>query len=186
MDRSLSQLADRIHVPADTLVVFNSLNWRRNAVVETDLPPNPKLVDLTTREEVPLQVLFEKENFLHVRFIAKDLPAVGYKCFSVSYDASMAPKNKLPNESAIENPFYRITVDRATGSVSGIYDKQLQHELVDAASPYKFGEYVYVTGGDGDTQMINPFPALPPGESPSRPRGRGPGRRPVRASCPTP
>ena len=46
-----------------------------------------------------------------------------------------------------------------------IYDKQLQRELVDSKSPYKFGQYRYVTGGDGDTQMINPFPTLPPCDS---------------------
>ena len=41
MNRSLSQLADQIHVPSNTLVVFNSLNWRRDAIVETDLFDNP-------------------------------------------------------------------------------------------------------------------------------------------------
>jgi hypothetical protein len=85
MNRSLSQLADQIHVPANTLVVFNSLNWKRDAVVETDLFQYPKLVDLATNEAIPLQVLYQKEKFLHVRFLAKDLPAVGYKCFSVVY-----------------------------------------------------------------------------------------------------
>ncbi len=87
VNRSLSQLADQIHVPANTLVVFNSLNWRRDGVVETDLLEHPKLVDLTTHQEVPLEVLYEKEHFLRIRFLAKDLPAVGYKCFSISYSA---------------------------------------------------------------------------------------------------
>src|SRR5205823_7811018 len=85
MNRSLSQLADQIHIPANTLVVFNSLNWKRDAIVETDLFEHPKLVDLATQKEVPLQIVYAKEKFLHVRFLSKDLPAVGYKCFSISY-----------------------------------------------------------------------------------------------------
>ncbi len=164
MNRSLSQLADQIHIPANTLVVFNSLNWQRDAVVETDLFDHPKLVDLATQKEVPLEILYAKERFLHVRFIAKDLPSVGYKCFSISYGQSGPSENARSNEPTVENSFFRITVDPESGALKSIYDKQLQREIVDANSPYKFGQYLYVTGGDGDTQMVNPFPALPPGE----------------------
>jgi alpha-mannosidase len=164
MNRSMSQLADQIHIPANTLVVFNSLNWRRDVVVETDLFEHPQLVDLATHQEIPLQVLYEKEKFLHVRFLAKDLPAVGYKCFSISYGKQGSPENQRSMQQTVENPFYRIKVDEGRGALTSIYDKQLQRDIVDANSPYKFGEYLYVTGGDGNTQMINPFPALPPGE----------------------
>jgi alpha-mannosidase len=164
-NRSISQLANDIHVPKDTLVVFNSLNWRRDLVVETDLFEHPKLVDLATHQEVPLEVMSNKEKFLHVRFVAKDVPPVGYKCFSIEYAKEGGPAEpQRSNEDTIENSFYRIKVDETSGSISSIYDKQLQREIVDAGSPYKFGQYLYVTGGDGDTQMINPFPALPPGE----------------------
>ncbi len=164
MNRSMSQLADQIHIPANTLVVFNSLNWRRDVVVETDLLEHPQLVDLATHQPVPLEVLYHKEKFLRVRFLAKDLPSVGYKCFSISYGKEGPPETQRSMEQVIENPFYRIKIDEASGALTSIYDKLLQREIVDANSPYKFGQYLYVTGGDGDTQMINPFPALPPGE----------------------
>ena len=164
MNRSLDQLANEIHVPADTLVVFNSLNWKRDAVLETDLPLHSKLTDLTTHADVPLQVLSSKQDFLHVRFVAKDLPAVGYKCFQIAKSAAAPTQAKAAGDEIVENQFYRIKVDPSSGSLASIYDKQLQHELVDTESPYKYGQYVYVTGGDGDTRMINPFPALPPGK----------------------
>ena len=173
MNRSLSQLADQIHIPENTLVVFNSLNWQRDAFVETDLFEHPKLVDLTTQKEVPLQVLYEKENFLHVRFLAKDLPPVGYKCFSISYGETGRPASTRTSDPTVENSFYRLTVDPESGAVKSIYDKQLQHDIVDSASPYKFGQYLYVTGGDGDTQMVNPFPALPPGRLTVHPSEHG-------------
>jgi len=173
MDRSLSQLADQIHVPANTLVVFNSLNWKRDAVVETDLFEHPALVDLSTNQSVPLQVLYEKEGFLHVRFLAKDLPAVGYKCFSIVYGKSGRPEAQTSNEHTVENSFYRVKIDESTGALASVYDKQLQRELVDEKSPYKFGQYLYVAGGDGDTQMINPFPSLPPGKLTIHPSSSG-------------
>ena len=173
MNRSLSQLANEIHIPANTLVVFNSLNWQRDLVVETDLLEHPKLVDLTTHQEVPIQVLANKENFLHVRFLAKNVPAAGYKCFRIEYGKQGPSPLPRSNNPTVENSFYRVTIDSNSGAISSIYDKQLQRELVDPNSPYKFGQYLYVTGGDGDTQMINPFPALPPGELTVHPASEG-------------
>ncbi len=134
INRSMSQLADRIHAPANTLVVFNSLSWRRDAMVETDLFDHAKLVDIATGESIPLQILFHKEGFLHARFLVKDLPAVGYKCLQITYpqDTPAVPESgEAIGENAIENAFYRVKIDTATGAVASIYDKQLQRELVD-------------------------------------------------------
>jgi alpha-mannosidase len=164
MNRSLSQLAEQIHIPANTLVVFNPLNWRRDAMVEADLNPKSKLVDMQTGQDVPLDVVFAKEDFIHVRFLAKELPAVGYKCYSIASGGDSSAAVETSQQQTVENAFYRVKIDESTGSVASIFDKQLRRELVDTQSPYKFGEYVYVTGGDGDTQMINPFPALAPGD----------------------
>ncbi len=152
MNRSLSQLADQIHIPADTLVLFNSLNWRRDALVETDLFDNPTLTDLSTHENVPFEILDQKEKFLHVRFLAKDLPAVGYKCIQIEYGKQVTPEQPASDERTAENEFYKVTVDEETGALAGIYDKQLRRELVDHNSPYKFGQYLYVSGGDRDTE----------------------------------
>lgn len=173
MNRSLSQLADRIHIPANTLVVFNSLNWKRDALLETDLFEHPELTDLTTKQTVPLQILYAKEKFLHVRFLATDLPPVGYKCFSVSYGKEGGPSETPVSTTAIvENSFYRLTVDSGSGALSSLYDKQLRRELVDLHSPYKFGQYLYVTGG-GDTRLINPYPSLPPATLAVHPASNG-------------
>ncbi len=162
MNRSLSQLGDLIHVPAQTLVVFNSLNWRRDALIETDLFHNPKLTDLTTQQDVPLQILYEKENFVHVRFLAKDLPSVGYKCFRIEYTKDAPVQTRNEAQTTIENSFYRLTLAESNGAIASIYDKQLGREIVDTGSLYKFGQYLYVSGGDGDSGLINPFSSLPP------------------------
>ncbi|MGH9770549.1 MAG: glycosyl hydrolase-related protein, partial [Candidatus Acidiferrales bacterium] len=171
-NRSLSQLADEIHIPAGTLVVFNSLGWPRNAAVETDLPEGRTLTDLTTNRNVPFEVMYKKEGFVHVRFIAKDLPPAGYKCFKISKGNQPSPQTHS-DEQTIENAFYRIKVDPSTGSLDSIYDKKLGRELVNIHSPYKFGQYLYVTGGDGNTQIINPFPALPKAQLTVHPAGNG-------------
>ncbi len=162
-DRSMSQLADQIHIPANTLVVFNSLNWKRDLMVETDLNENSGIVDMSTQKPIALQVLSHQQRFKRVRFLSPDTPAVGYKCFSITRNQEPVTAPQNHTSQTIESDFYRITIDEKTGSLASVFDKQLGRELVDKASPYKFGEYLYVTGGDGVTQMMHPFPALPPG-----------------------
>src|ERR1019366_2872478 len=164
VDRSLSQLVDQIHVPAHTLVVFNSLNWQRDALVETDLFDHAVVTDLATGTNVPLEVMWARQGYLHVRFIARELPAVGYKCYAVAFPATgpAAPPQPEPTrDTVVENRFYRLTVDPASGAVAGIFDKQLNRDIVDGHSPYKFDQYLYVSGGDGNTQIMRPVSTWP-------------------------
>lgn len=177
-ERSLAQLAHNIHIPARTLVVFNPLNWKRNALVETELRKNEELVDLTTHDVVPFEVMWTKENFLHVRFLAGDLPPVGYKCFQIRpVTGGAASEPSAENIPVIENQYYRITIDAESGAVRSIYDKQLQRELADASSPYRFGQYLYVTGGDphgdGMNQMIHAYAEFPKAELTVHPASDG-------------
>ena len=174
--RSMSQLADQIHVPSNTLVVFNSLNWRRDALVEIDLFERAVVKDLSTGRDVPYQVLLKKEGFLRARFLAEDLPSVGYKCYAISYpeETPVAPSSpEAGREAVVENGFYRLTLDAASGAVSSILDKKLNREIVDQHSPYKFDQYLYVTGGDGDTQLKRPVKTWPLAELAVHPASGG-------------
>ncbi|MCL5005572.1 MAG: hypothetical protein M1404_03485 [Acidobacteria bacterium] len=52
----------------------------------------------------------------------------------------------LPISDVIENKFYRVKVDPESGAIKSIYDKELQRELVDTASPCRLNQHVYVPG----------------------------------------
>jgi alpha-mannosidase len=62
----------------------------------------------------------------------------------------------------LESPYYRVDLDPSTGAVRSIYDKQLQKELVDQSSPYRFGQYLYVSGGDKEPNSILQYRVLSP------------------------
>jgi len=85
-----------------------------------------------------------------VRYRADDVPAVGYKLLSVVDARSKTAEVRATEQSGdvLENRFYRVTLDAASGSIRSIWDKELKRELVDAGSPYRFGSYIYVTGAD--------------------------------------
>ncbi|HXS11308.1 MAG TPA: polysaccharide lyase family protein [Acidobacteriaceae bacterium] len=163
--RSLFELTRAIRIPNGGLVIFNPLNWKRSGLIEVDLRQGDAIEDLNLHQDVPFEIMTSREGFLHVRFMAKDIPEIGYKCYQIhAATASSAATPATPTET-VENRYYRIVVDPETGAVRSIFDKELKRELVDSASPYRFGEYLYVTGGDpngtGQTQMIHPNRALP-------------------------
>ncbi|HWR15010.1 MAG TPA: glycoside hydrolase family 38 C-terminal domain-containing protein [Terriglobales bacterium] len=160
-NRAMAHVTDQIHVPALTLVVFNGLNWKRNVLVETDLRKNERLVDIATGREIPAELLWRREGFTRARFLVTDIPPVGYKCVQFKVESDIPDDSRVDTQATVENQFYRVTVDPASGSIRSIFDKQLQRDIADEKSPYRFGQYVYVSGGHGGTTIVHPDPALP-------------------------
>ncbi|MBZ5565392.1 MAG: hypothetical protein LAP13_23590 [Acidobacteriia bacterium] len=166
VDQSLSQLADQIHLPATALVVFNPLSWARSGLVETDLDVGKTLEEYPAMTLVPVDVLRKGSGYNHVRFLARDVPSVGYKCYRIADErgrgSATLVETPLPIITTLENPYYRIEINPAAGAVKSVYDKQLGRELVDATSPYRFNQYLYVSGGDETaTQLVYLRKALP-------------------------
>jgi alpha-mannosidase len=168
LERSMAAIADYIPNGSGTLVVFNSLNWQRSGLVEFDLDKGLELVDLTTKEAVPFEVLSSGHHYRHIRFLATDIPSVGYKCYALRPSKSESQASPTLTETTLESPYYRVVLDPPTGAVKSIFDKQLQKELVNISAPYRFGQYVYVTGADElpnrliQYRAISPLPNLEP------------------------
>jgi Alpha-mannosidase len=151
---SMASLVSGIPVGAGKVVIFNSLAWKRNGLVAIDIDKNLDLIDTTTGQKVSFEVLFSGPNFDHIQFVAKDIPAVGYKVYEMQPSSSPIPAPMTGKSLAMENSFYRVTLDPATGAVKSIYDKQLSRELVNENSPYRFGQYLYVSGGDKSPNRV--------------------------------
>ncbi len=153
LDRAMAAIAHQIDAPQRALVVFNTLNWARDGWVEFDLQKTRELMNVETGQTMEFEVLHDEPAYQRIRFMARDVPAMGYRTFAVrdkTVSASAVRSDtKIDNPSGtIENSFYRIVLDPQSGAVRSIYDKQLRRELVDASSPFRFNQYVYVTGGD--------------------------------------
>ncbi|HYA44712.1 MAG TPA: glycoside hydrolase family 38 C-terminal domain-containing protein, partial [Acidimicrobiales bacterium] len=164
LEQSLSQLADKIHVPATALVVFNPLNWTRSDLVETDLDAGNAILEYPAKTPVQLEVLARHEGYNHIRFLARDVPSLGYRCFQVvpAHPPGVPEEEtSLPSTNVLENNYYRIEVDPEAGAIKSIFDKQLGRDIVDASSPYRFNQYLYVSGGDGETQLVFLRKSLP-------------------------
>jgi hypothetical protein len=156
IQRGWAQLEAMIRTKDDSLMVFNSLSWTRSALVETDLPEGSALFD-PDGAEIPLEILWKGKGIplprfgprnVRVRFLAAAVPAVGYKLYTIRPSKKGSQASKEVHGNILENEFYRVTLDPTSGSIASIFDKQLGRELVDPSASYKFGQYLYVTGGD--------------------------------------
>jgi hypothetical protein len=159
--RSLANVTDAIPAGPGSLIVFNALNWQRTGLVSIDLPDHNEIVDTTTGQTVPYENLSAGQAFHHVRFTAVDVPALGYRVYKLRHaEQPAAPATE--QTTTLESPYYKVTLDAATGSVLSIYDKQLSRELVNQQSPYRFGQYLYVTGGDKMPNQLIQYSKITP------------------------
>jgi alpha-mannosidase len=58
------------------------------------------------------------------------------------------PTPKGTTNGTFEIHYYRVALDPASGAVRSIFDKELGKELVNTFSPFRFNQYLYVTGAD--------------------------------------
>jgi hypothetical protein len=142
---AMADLADCINTPAHSLVVFNTLNWPRSGIVSVDVRKGYGIFDSTTGQSVPIELTSRGENTNRARFWAEDVPAVGYKTYLLRPVPDAGNNTQSSEPLIMENQFYKVELDPATGAVRSIFDKELGHELVDQSSPYRLGEYLYVT-----------------------------------------
>ncbi|MHB1460378.1 MAG: alpha-mannosidase [Armatimonadota bacterium] len=102
---SLDTITRNIKVSGDSVVVYNPMAWPRTDVVEL---PNPSNADISVGEPGDCQ----KEEGKLV-FIARDVPAMGYKLFPIRQTAPAS----TPVKSAVS-----ATLDPKTGCMSSVTD----------------------------------------------------------------
>lgn len=149
--RACNRFVQNIAADNNCVVAFNLQPWMRTAALEVELDHNQVLIDPATDKPVPMDVLSDKDNWKRIRFLATDVPAFGYKCFSVRGGGN---ENKRADGDTIENAFYRLTIDTKTGGIKTLFDKTEQRELADTNVPYTLNETLYASGGE-DSRILN-------------------------------
>jgi len=125
----VKRLADNVATTGPRVVVYNPLPWKRTDVVS-----------------------FERADGTTARFVACDLPPMGYKAYALAdVDGDGAQVAKLDEAGrTIENARLRVKVDPARGGVVSLLDKQSGREFV--APGEVLGRYLYQTFDADDAQ----------------------------------
>ena len=149
---ALLTLSDNVAQSGGRIVVYNPLPWKRDGEIMLNCfhikagrgdslkpvdggPIVPVAYDPPAIEDNPSRVR---------RAVVKDIPPMGYRTFVFTKDK--APDSGLSFDKAagvIESPFFRAKLDPKKGRIVSLVDKKSGRELVDAAAPQGFGQYLY-------------------------------------------
>ena len=143
------------------IYVMNPLGWKRsgtvNLFVDFEVLPirtRTRIVDITTGEDVPAQIVSKRAEGAWWVLEVKDIPAMGYKALRIELPGFNAKDDEEGNTEVLENEYYKLVIAKATGSISSLYDKELKLELADSQNPYKLGQPVRETSEKRD---VSPF-----------------------------
>ena len=135
-----------------TIAVFNTLNWQRSGLIEVfideEILPREnefRIIDVTTGEEIPAQMIKSRTEGSYWALWAKDIPPFGFKILRIIVDDKKQIYSAESNSkiSGLESNFYKLKIDSKTGAVTSLYDKELGVELVDQKSKWDLGQFIY-------------------------------------------
>lgn len=131
LDKSLTVIAGRIqHEKKNPVTVFNDLSWKRTGPVTIELADAAICIIDGAGAAVPHQIkpVNPGSGRIAVTFIAEDVPSLGYKTYYVEKGDPTLGRAQTAQKETHENEFYKITLGQ--GGLRGIYDKQLQREIL--------------------------------------------------------
>jgi alpha-mannosidase len=127
---------DKLGIP---VVLFNSLSWKRTDPVTVSVnlqKAQAKSLSIITSDKHTIASQITKIDYhddgsiksADLVFIAKDIPAIGYRTYYIKQSQNNMKKDLQPASlSAYENDFYTISFGK--GGISQIYDKELKRNL---------------------------------------------------------
>jgi len=161
IDVGLSELAKCLNTHGAGILVFNPLQWSRNAIVTCTIPLSLKntgfsLRDSSLNKDVPFVL---EDNGSRLVFPANNLPAFGYKWYALEKAVTKPTNNNRISRSwahAIQNRYYRIECDPELGYITSLIDLATGRELVNNESPLPMNSLIItkfsdtMKSGDGD------------------------------------
>jgi hypothetical protein len=128
---ALESLARRPRTGVESIVVFNPLAWPRSEPSRVAIPaPDPDFPPWGRWRSGRHAIDWQRDGS-HYVFVAPDVPALGLRAIEMD-PAPEAPPGTWAafGDGSIENRWFRVTLDPASGGISGLYDKELEQEVV--------------------------------------------------------
>ncbi|MEW6202122.1 MAG: glycoside hydrolase family 38 C-terminal domain-containing protein [bacterium] len=148
----------------EPLLVFNTLSWTRDAIVEEPfdgLTPDAEVVD--HEGNTIISQVTNKNGAPHILFVARNLPPGGYAVYRVFPAGSAdAGKPKRTSDLAlggnfVENGSLKVSYDPRSGNLTSIYDTQLKREFLDAEKGGNLLQAFKDTQNAWEIQMSEPI-----------------------------
>jgi len=148
---AVATLADNVRLDGNRLVVYNPLPWKRDGVIDLDthLFFGDDFVSLQPADGGPAIAVTHEYPAIEARapmsrFVAKDIPPMGYRTYIASQVKPADPGLTADLHSGtIESPFFKAIIDAKRGRIVSLTDKKSGKEMVDPDAPQGFGQYFY-------------------------------------------
>ena len=133
-----------------SIVVFNTLNWARSGlhVVYADNQVIPRERDFRILDDrdrdIPAQLVESRPEGNYWALWVSDIPPLGYKTYRIALTGGERTQETafLPGDT-VQNVHFRLTLNRETGAISSLFDRELGRELLDPTRSHQLGEFIY-------------------------------------------
>ena len=138
------------------------MGWSRSGHVElfvdNEVIPvenKVRIIDISTGREVPAQILTRRREGAYWVLEVSDIPAMGYKALKIEVQGPAVPVEAGTNVEVLENKFYKLVINKSSGSISSLLDKDINQELIDKTNPYNIGQLVRETTAKRRVPTVN-------------------------------
>lgn len=133
-----------------SIVVFNTLNWQRSGLhivyIDDQVLPKDKAFRLVDDrgQEVAAQITRSRAEGNYWALWLNDIPPLGYRTIRILSSKEDRPADRpFVAPDTVQNAHYRFVIDRKTGGVSSLFDRELGQELIDRTSAWQLGQFIY-------------------------------------------
>jgi alpha-mannosidase len=141
---SYENIASRIAVQGNSLVVFNSLNWVRSGEVDFEMRELDENKRYAMYDNLNNEYLLFKKGNAYV-FYACGVPSFGYKVFEIK-ECGVRPAvyvqlSETDGEINVENSFYKLSVDKNRGTIISLKDIETDVDWIKSNEFLSFKAY---------------------------------------------
>ena len=137
-----------------SVAVFNTLNWKYSGIaklyIDHQILPKSKEFEIldAAGNIVPAQPGESRSDGTYWSLFVKDVPALGYAQYTIHVKDIKKEKveaaRTLPNPN-VENAWYKIAFNLSKGTISSLFDKEQNKEILTQNPEWELGEFIYET-----------------------------------------
>lgn len=151
----LQSFVPKTDVPS--VAVFNTLNWSYSGIakvyIDHQLLPRDKVFEITdaSGRSVSAQAGESRSDGTYWYIYVRDVPALGFARYRIDVKDEPRPSGASAGSLSgthVENEWYGIDFNLQRGTISRLYDKDLQRQLLTESAEWELGEFIYETIDD--------------------------------------
>ncbi|SKA85409.1 alpha-mannosidase [Clostridium sp. USBA 49] len=126
----LRNLASKVKTDGPSLVIFNTLSWKRNDYIYIEKASIGYEAEFMDGDKVLSSQTIQKNGHEYYMIFAKNIPSYGYKTIRVvRKNANILAINVSVDKTMMENKFFKIYLNDK-GQIVSIFDKKNNKEVI--------------------------------------------------------